>query len=119
LPLASLKCSVVLEPAEVASVNLRPVSRGCRSQSTSPAGSCGPVRKCVTTIGEAGPDGVAVVLSGKLKGGRSILAIGHDFALLVDHRESGGYVGPTESHPRSAFMLTAKGIEFLGKWGAG
>jgi hypothetical protein len=35
---------------------------------------------------------------------------------------SGGYVGPTEpteSHPRSAFMLTAKGIEFLGKRGAG
>jgi hypothetical protein len=32
---------------------------------------------------------------------------------------SGGYVGPTESHPRSAFMLTVKGIEFLGKRGAG
>jgi hypothetical protein len=32
---------------------------------------------------------------------------------------SGGYVGPTESHARSAFMLTAKGIEFLGKRGAG
>jgi hypothetical protein len=32
---------------------------------------------------------------------------------------SGGYVGPTESHPGSAFMLTAKGIEFLGKRGAG
>ena len=32
---------------------------------------------------------------------------------------SGGYVGPTESHARSAFMLTAKGVEFLGKRGAG
>jgi hypothetical protein len=32
---------------------------------------------------------------------------------------SGGYVGPTQDHPRSAFMLTAKGIEFLGKRGAG
>jgi hypothetical protein len=32
---------------------------------------------------------------------------------------SDGYVEPTESHPRSAFMLTAKGIEFLGKRGAG
>jgi hypothetical protein len=32
---------------------------------------------------------------------------------------SGGYVGPTESHTGSAFMLTAKGVEFLGKRGAG
>jgi hypothetical protein len=32
---------------------------------------------------------------------------------------TGGYVGPTGSHPRSAFMLTPKGIEFLGKRGAG
>jgi hypothetical protein len=32
---------------------------------------------------------------------------------------SGGYVGPTESHAGSAFMLTAKGVEFLGKRGAG
>jgi hypothetical protein len=33
---------------------------------------------------------------------------------------SGGYVGPTEkSHARSAFMLTAKGVEFLGNRGAG
>ena len=32
---------------------------------------------------------------------------------------SGGYVGPAENHARSAFMLTAKGIEFLGKRGAG
>jgi len=32
---------------------------------------------------------------------------------------SGGYVGRTESHARSAFMLTAKGVEFLGKRGAG
>jgi hypothetical protein len=32
---------------------------------------------------------------------------------------SGGYVGSTESHARSSFMLTAKGIEFLGKRGAG
>jgi hypothetical protein len=35
---------------------------------------------------------------------------------------SGGYVRPTEpteSHPRSTFMLTAKGSEFLGKRGAG
>ena len=33
-----------------------------------------------------------------------------------------GYVRPTEpteSHPRAAFMLTAKGVEFLGKRGAG
>jgi hypothetical protein len=32
---------------------------------------------------------------------------------------SGGYVGPTESQPRSAFVLKAKGVEFLGKRGAG
>jgi hypothetical protein len=32
---------------------------------------------------------------------------------------SEGYVGPTETDARSAFMLTAKGIEFLGKRGAG
>jgi len=32
---------------------------------------------------------------------------------------SGSYVGRTESHARSAFMLTAKGVEFLGKRGAG
>ena len=32
---------------------------------------------------------------------------------------SGGYVEPTESHARSAFMLTAKGVEFLGERGAG
>jgi hypothetical protein len=32
---------------------------------------------------------------------------------------SGGYVEPTESNPKSAFMLTAKGVEFLGKRGAG
>jgi hypothetical protein len=32
---------------------------------------------------------------------------------------SGGYVGPTESHAGSVFMLTAKGVEFLGKRGAG
>jgi hypothetical protein len=34
---------------------------------------------------------------------------------------SGGYVQPTEDHPntRSAFMLTAKAIEFLGKRGVG
>jgi hypothetical protein len=31
---------------------------------------------------------------------------------------SEGY-GPTESHARSAFMLTAEGVEFLGKRGAG
>jgi hypothetical protein len=32
---------------------------------------------------------------------------------------SGGYAGPTESHAGSAIMLTAKGVEFLGKRGAG
>ena len=33
---------------------------------------------------------------------------------------SGGYVGPTEGHhSRSAFMLTAKALDFLGKRGAG
>jgi hypothetical protein len=33
---------------------------------------------------------------------------------------SGGYVESTEGHhARSAFMLTAKGLEFLGKRGAG
>ena len=31
----------------------------------------------------------------------------------------GGYVRPTDNHPRSAFTLTAKGVEFLGKRGAG
>ena len=28
-------------------------------------------------------------------------------------------LGPTESPARSAYMLTAKGVEFLGKCGAG
>jgi len=37
----------------------------------------------------------------------------------LDRLISGGYVGPTDCHARSAFMLTAKGIEFLGKRGAG
>jgi hypothetical protein len=33
---------------------------------------------------------------------------------------SGGYVEPTQGHhARSAFMLTAKGLEFLGQRGAG
>lgn len=32
---------------------------------------------------------------------------------------SGGYVGRTESLASSAFTLTAKGVEFLGKRGAG
>jgi hypothetical protein len=32
---------------------------------------------------------------------------------------SGGYVEPTESRARSAFGLTAKGLEFLGNRGAG
>ncbi len=32
---------------------------------------------------------------------------------------SEGYVEPTESHPGSAFKLTAKGMEFLGERGAG
>jgi predicted transcriptional regulator len=32
---------------------------------------------------------------------------------------SGGYVKPTESRTNSAFALTAKGSEFLGKRGAG
>jgi hypothetical protein len=32
---------------------------------------------------------------------------------------SGGYVAPTESHASSVFMLTAKGVEFLGQRGAG
>jgi hypothetical protein len=32
---------------------------------------------------------------------------------------SGGYVEATESRARSAFMLTAKALEFLGKRGAG
>jgi len=37
----------------------------------------------------------------------------------LDRLISGGYVGPTDSHGSSAFMLTAKGVEFLGKRGAG
>ena len=32
---------------------------------------------------------------------------------------SEGYVGPTESHAGLDLMLTAKGVEFLGKRGAG
>jgi hypothetical protein len=32
---------------------------------------------------------------------------------------SEGYVEPTNSHPGSAFKLTAKGAEFLGERGAG
>ena len=39
----------------------------------------------------------------------------HDLNRLI----SGGYVEPTESNAKAAFMLTAKGIEFLGKRGAG
>ena len=32
---------------------------------------------------------------------------------------SGGYVEPTQNHPDVPFKLTAKGLEFLGKRGAG
>ena len=32
---------------------------------------------------------------------------------------SGGYVRPAESDARSAFMLTAEGVEFLSQRGAG
>ena len=32
---------------------------------------------------------------------------------------SGDYIEPTESHARSAFTLTAKGLAFLGKRGDG
>ena len=32
---------------------------------------------------------------------------------------AGGYVEPTESHPGSAFKLTAKALAFLGERGAG
>jgi hypothetical protein len=32
---------------------------------------------------------------------------------------SEGYAEPTESQPRSAFMLTAEGVEFLSERGAG
>lgn len=32
---------------------------------------------------------------------------------------SGGYLEPTKGHPGSPFKLSAKGLEFLGKRGAG
>ncbi len=38
-----------------------------------------------------------------------------DLERLIDE----GYVEPTKSHPGSTFKLTAKGVEFLGKRGAG
>ena len=38
-----------------------------------------------------------------------------DLELLI----SGGYAEPTESHPGSAFKLTAKALAFLGERGAG
>ena len=37
----------------------------------------------------------------------------------LDQLVYGGYVEPTEDHAMSTFMLTAKGVEFLGKRGAG
>jgi hypothetical protein len=45
-----------------------------------------------------------------------------DWSRDLERLISSGYVRPTEpteNHPRSAFMLTAKGSEFLGKRGAG
>lgn len=42
-----------------------------------------------------------------------------DQKLDLERLLSEGYVEPTESHPGSAFMLTAKGSEFLGARGAG
>jgi hypothetical protein len=37
----------------------------------------------------------------------------------LDRLLSEGYVEPTNSHPGSAFKLTAKGADFLGERGAG
>jgi hypothetical protein len=50
----------------------------------------------------------------------------HDLSKLTGDQKrdlerliSGGYVEPTESHPGSAFKLTAKGNAFIGERGAG
>jgi hypothetical protein len=37
----------------------------------------------------------------------------------LDRLRSDGYIAPTDSLPNSRFKLTAKGIDFLGKRGAG
>jgi hypothetical protein len=37
----------------------------------------------------------------------------------LDHLVASGYVQPTEANAESTFKLTAKGIDFLGKRGAG
>ena len=49
----------------------------------------------------------------------SLPALAGDQKRDLERLISGGYAEPTESSTRAAFMLTAKGIEFLGKRGAG
>ncbi len=57
-------------------------------------------------IGECDP----LQLTGQLTGDQK-----RDLERLL----SGGYVAPSATHPGSKFMVTAKGMEFLGERGAG
>jgi len=45
--------------------------------------------------------------------------LGEDKKRNLELLVSRGYAEPTESHPASSLKLTAKGLEFLGKRGAG
>jgi len=62
-------------------------------------------------------DDQIALLCGIGEGARSRLT--EDKKRDLDRLIAGGYVEPTESNPSSAFKLTAKGVEFLGKRGAG
>jgi hypothetical protein len=70
----AIKASVLLDPAAVAALNLPTgqsrvvlrISAGGRVLTADVA--CKSVRKVMTTITEAGPDSVAVIIQGKLEG---------------------------------------------------
>jgi hypothetical protein len=70
----SLKCTVVLEPAEVASLSAPPghprvpITIQVAGRKLSAHLNAKSVRKCLVTISEAGPDNCVAVLQGKLAG---------------------------------------------------
>jgi hypothetical protein len=78
----SLKCTIVLDPAEVAQIaaaNGQPrVVIGIRlpDRRVSVDLNAKSVRKAVAAISEYGPDGVAVIIQGKLVGGDVITEAG-------------------------------------------
>lgn len=70
----SLKVTVVLDPAALAGIEVPngskqfPVSISARGHELTADLNAKSLRRCVAAIGDAGPDGVAVILQGKLAG---------------------------------------------------